>query len=102
MRGWADGLGVPLARPDIDLVAHRRDLGGATETTRRRSGGEITWRANEKLRFITGSYYSLYKHDLFVVDEREDVTTIFLRAVLEDEGLPSVRRATRVRDRRRG
>ena len=37
------------------------------------------WRPNKKLRFSTGSYYSLYKSDLFVVDERQDVTTIFLR-----------------------
>jgi hypothetical protein len=26
-----------------------------------------------------GTYYSLYKHDLFVVDERQDVTTLFLK-----------------------
>jgi hypothetical protein len=42
-------------------------------------GGEVTWRPNDCWRIGTGSYYSLYKQDYFIVDEHEDVTTIFLR-----------------------
>ncbi len=44
------------------------------------AGTEIDWRPTKELRFTIGSFYSLYKYDLFLVDEREDVTTIFLRA----------------------
>ena len=42
-------------------------------------GGEIDWRPLPELRLTAGSYYAAYKYDYFVVDERVDVTTIFLR-----------------------
>ena len=50
-------------------------------------GGEIDWRPMPELRLSAGSFYAAYKYDFFVVDERIDVTTIFLRVrwqVLED------------------
>lgn len=43
-------------------------------------GFEVTWRHTADFRLSTGVYYSLYKYDLFTVDEREDATTLFLRA----------------------
>ncbi|MCA9320779.1 MAG: hypothetical protein KDB53_08595 [Planctomycetes bacterium] len=44
------------------------------------AGGELDWRPTKDLRINAGSYYSLYKYDLFVIEERFDVTTLFLRA----------------------
>lgn len=44
------------------------------------AGGEIRLRPEENIRITLGSFYSRYKYDLFVVDEREDATTIFLGA----------------------
>jgi hypothetical protein len=43
-------------------------------------GFEVTWRHTADFRLSAGVYYSLYKYDLFTVDEREDATTLFLRA----------------------
>ena len=34
---------------------------------------------SEKLKLSFGSYYSLYKYDLFLVSERDDVRTYYLR-----------------------
>ena len=40
----------------------------------------MTWEPTDAIRLRFGSYYSLFKYDLFVVEEREDATTFFLRA----------------------
>jgi hypothetical protein len=39
----------------------------------------VTWRPSDKLRITAGSYYSLYKQDLLIIDENQDVTTLFFR-----------------------
>ena len=43
-------------------------------------GAELTWHVNDELDLDLGTYYSLYKYDLAVVDEREDATTFYLKA----------------------
>lgn len=43
------------------------------------AGFEAIWRPCDPLRFTVGSYYSLYKYDLFTVDERQDATTLYLK-----------------------
>jgi hypothetical protein len=77
-RLWLTASTYGWPRKDIDL-SMTGELWAATGENTSSLGGEVTWRANDKLKFIAGTYYSLYKHDLFVVDERDDVTTIFIR-----------------------
>src|SRR4029079_12374335 len=80
VRGWLTVSGYKWPCPDVDLAV-TGEVWSATGDNTASLGGEITWRPRDRLKLTTGSYYSLYKHDLFVVDERQDVTTIFLRAV---------------------
>lgn len=63
---------------DVDLALTFEWWDGSADETLS-LGGELDWRATEDLRVSFGSFYSLYKYDLFVVDERTDVTTIFLK-----------------------
>ena len=79
VRGWLTVSGYRWPCPDVD-VSVTGEFWSATGDQTASMGGEITWRPTEKLKMMAGSYYSLYKHDLFIVDEREDVTTLFLRA----------------------
>jgi hypothetical protein len=71
--------GWPSSDVDLSVTGELWKASGGEDTFS--AGAEATWRANPKLRFTAGSYYSLYKSDLFIVDERQDATTIFLKAV---------------------
>jgi hypothetical protein len=80
VRGYVTVSGYGWPKPELDLSL-TGEIWEAQGDDTYSLGGEVTWRTNDRLKLIAGSYYSLYKHDLFVVDEREDVTTFFLKAV---------------------
>lgn len=67
----------PVDEIDLALTGEIWEAEGDDVLT---AGGEVRWRASEDVRVTLGSYYSRYKYDLFVVEEREDATTIFLGA----------------------
>jgi hypothetical protein len=48
-------------------------------------GADLSREIGAKARISLGSYYSLYKTDLFAVEEREDVRTFFLRLRTRNE-----------------
>ncbi len=78
VRGWLtlNSFRWPVDEIDLALTGEIWESSGDDTAS---LGGEITWHPTDKLRFGLGSYYSLFKHDLFIVAEREDVTTFFLK-----------------------
>jgi hypothetical protein len=80
-RGWLtlSSYRWPADTLDLSLTGEIWDSDGDADTTTS-VGAEATFRPNDEFRFGAGTYYSLFKHDLFVVDERQDVTTFFLKA----------------------
>ena len=84
-RAWVSVSSRRWLREDLEL-----SLTGEvweTDDDRERSiGAEARWFPTEELRITGGTYYSLYKYDLFEVREREDVTTWFLKARYRTDG----------------
>lgn len=69
----------------LDLTSHEIDLtitGDSYDSDRsdvRTWGADVSWDATERLETAVGSYYSLYKYDLFLNEERDDVRTYYVR-----------------------
>jgi hypothetical protein len=78
IRAWTTLSAYKWPCPEIDLSA-TGELWLAEGDETASIGADLTWRPKDKLTVGAGTYYSLYKHDLFVVDERQDVTTLFLK-----------------------
>jgi hypothetical protein len=78
VRAWLTLSASRWIAEDVD-VALTGEFWHASDEDTASAGGEITWRPSDKLKVSAGSYYSLYKQDLFVIEENVDVTTIFLR-----------------------
>lgn len=77
-RTWltASTYGWPIKNVDLSITGEYWN-GDDDETAT--AGFELDWRPETDLRFTAGTYYSLYKYDLFIVDERTDATTLFFR-----------------------
>lgn len=67
----------PLDGVDLALTGEVWDA-GADDTAA--LGASATLRPREDIRLTAGVDYALYKYDLFVVEERQDATTLFLKA----------------------
>jgi hypothetical protein len=77
-RVWGSVSTFAWPTEEIDLSITGEYWDGDDDETAS-AGFEIVWRPAEDLRTTAGVYYSLYKYDLFVVDERQDATTWYLK-----------------------
>ena len=77
-RGWLTLSAYDWPAQNID-IALTGEYWGANDDETASAGVEVIWRPKKSFRITAGSYYSLYKYDLFIVDERLDATTVFLK-----------------------
>jgi hypothetical protein len=79
VRGWATLTAQGWPTPELEVALTGEFWDGDADSAAS-AGFEVAWKATEFLRLRVGTYYSLYKYDLFIVDEREDATTLYLKA----------------------
>ncbi len=77
-RGWLTLSSIKWPTDCLSLSLTGEYWDGDNDKTAS-AGFETVWRPCDPLRFTVGSYYSLYKYDLFTVDERQDATTLYLK-----------------------
>ncbi len=77
-RGWLTFSSIKWPTDCLSLSITGEYWDGDDDKTAS-AGFEADWRPCDPLRFTAGTYYSLYKYDLFTVDERQDATTLYLK-----------------------